>query len=1066
MKPHYIVLFGCLLLTSCGTGLRPKSALPVPLPPVTDYRPVAGVAEDREDSAREAIEFYLLKRTGGEPLPVRRLLAAQRHARGMPRYSIAQRRLLSAEKRLSAHDAFVGSWQPLGPGNIGGRTRSLVIHPGDPNTMYAGAVGGGVWKTMDGGLSWVPLSDLLPAIGISALAMDPANPDTLYAGTGEWYAGDSIRGAGIFKTTDGGATWTLLPGTTTQFFYYVNKIVLSPNDSRRVYAATWDGIFLSPDAGATWQMVLDRRGPLAGCQDLVIRTDRTADYLFAACGAEGSPDPAIFRNVDAAGPGTWELVFTAEDMGRTSLALAPSNQETVYAAVSSVSAGEWEHGLLGVYRSTAGGEADSWEARVSNQDADRLNSALFSNPSDLFADTCSGGTAARYNQGDYDNAIAVDPLNSEVVWVGGIDLFRSDDGGRTWGIAAFWQATGTQLVHADIHALAFAPGYNGSDNQGLHVATDGGVYHTGNAMAATARGDRAACAPYSTAIAWSSLNNGYAVTQFYHGGVYPGGGAYFGGTQDNGTLRGSAAAGAADWLTIMGGDGGITALDPTDPNIVFAEAPNLGLRKSENGAATFSSATRGIAEPSANFVFVAPFVLDPGNPQRLYIGGKTLWRTTDGARNWQPASAPLSDEAGNISAIAVSAANPDRVVFGTTRGFLFRAANALAADEETVWESVQPRGGYLSHVEFDPSDPKLVYVTYSQYNRMDSDSHVYRSIDGGESWTGIDGSGTAALPDVPVWTVLADPQDPSTLYVGTDIGVFVSTDAGATWARDADPFADAVTETLVLDRSAGESSLYAFTHGRGVWKTVLPGSGDPCQYTVSPESASISADGGSSPSFQVTTADRCSWAVVQRDGGAYFAVSSPGGGTGSGSFQFTPRFVNNTPAPLTSKLFVQDRIVSVTQEAAVIAGGNDEALAPFPLSALPAVLIENTANATESPDDPVHSCTGFADTRTLWFKVTAPDTGALTVVLMNRTESGTDAGTVLTGYRLADGQIGPESGCFVIPQSTGSSGFQGLEWKVSTGDTLAFEVSATLAGASDGAVPAGGNLTVIASFRN
>ncbi len=1068
MKEHIVLVGWCLVLISCGTAVKRTSATPTPLPPVSDYHPDITEAAtnnvEREDSAREAAEFYLLKRTGGAPLSADRLLAAQRHARAMPLYSIAQRRLLPARRSVAAQDVVLGNWQSLGPGNVGGRTRSLLIRPDDPDTMYAGAVGGGVWETTDRGRSWLPLSDLLPGIGISAMVMDPANPDTLYAGTGEWYAGDSIRGAGIFKTVDGGANWTLLENTANHFFYYVNRIVLSPNDSRRIYAATWDGLFFSPDAGASWQMVLDRSGSLAGCQDLVIRTDQPADYLFAACGAGDSEDPAVFRNVDAAGSGKWENVFTAEYMGRTSLALAPSDQGTIYAAVSSMEPGKWKYGLLGVFRSTSGGEAGSWEMRDSSKDPERLNTALFSNPLELFADICSGGTAGRFNQGDYDNVIAVDPIDPEVVWVGGIDVFRSDDGGRNWGIAGFWQASGPQMVHADVHVIAFAPGYNGSDNQTVYVATDGGIYRTDNATASTASGDRAACPPYATRVSWTNLNNGYAVTQFYHGTVYPGGSAYFGGTQDNGTVRGADSAGMMDWQPILGGDGGVTALDPIDPNIMFAEAPNLALRKSTNGGLAFSSATSGITEPPGNFAFVAPFTIDPSNPKRMYIGGKTLWRTTDGAGNWLAASSELPAAAGNISAIAISPADPERVLFGTSRGLVFRSSNALSTGKEAVWESVQPRTGYLSHVEFDPTDPNLVYVTYSQYKQKATESHVYRSTDGGATWTSIDGSGTAGLPDVPVWTVLIDPQNASTLYLGTDIGVFVSLDSGETWARDSSPFAEAVTETLVLDRSAGQDSLYAFTHGRGVWKTILPGSGDPCQYTLSGDSVTIPASGADSPTFTVDTGSHCSWSVVQREGGPFFTLSSPGGGTGSGSFKVTPRFVNNTSDPLVAKLLVQDTTVSITQDAAVLVDGNDESSYAFPVSHLPAVLIENTNNATESERDPVHSCTNSSDSRTLWFTVTAPHAGTLAVVLVNRTESGADAGTVLTGYRVANGQIGPESGCMVIPQSDTANGFTGLQWKVAAGDTFIVEVSATTYGGGAAATPSGGNLTLIASL--
>src|ERR1051326_2942584 len=228
-----------MVLAGCATIHRHTTAAQA----ATQITPAVAVAQESpaEDSADEAASFYLLKRTGGAELPVERMLEARRHAHTMPLYSLASRSFVRrGSVGASAHDLAIGTWQPLGPGNIGGRTLALAIRPDDPNTMYAGSAGGGVWKTTDGGQSWNPLTDLLPSLAITKLAMDPQNPDTLYAGTGEWYTnsqrGDSIRGAGIFKTTDGGATWNQLPGTVsaavTNNFYYVNKIIVSPNNSQ------------------------------------------------------------------------------------------------------------------------------------------------------------------------------------------------------------------------------------------------------------------------------------------------------------------------------------------------------------------------------------------------------------------------------------------------------------------------------------------------------------------------------------------------------------------------------------------------------------------------------------------------------------------------------------------------------------------------------------------------------------------------------------------------------------------------------------------------------------------
>jgi hypothetical protein len=1047
-----------------------RAALPVrPTPPVIEPVDRSGEEGEREDSYEEAAAFYLLKRVApGEQLPVERYLEAKRHVQQMPLYSLAQRRFVNALQKNAARDANLGGWQALGPGNIGGRTRSLLINPSDANTMYAGSVGGGVWKTSDGGASWAPLSDLLPSIGIGSMAMDPKDPNTLYAGTGEYYTGsatgNSIRGLGIFKSTDGGASWTQLRNTgSNASFYYVNKIVVSPNDSNRVYAATWTGVWLSSDAGATWRNALNRFGPNNGCQDLVIRTDLPADYLFASCGTvtNNVTQVAVFRNMDAAGSGKWESVLADDNMARTSLALAPSVQSTVYAIAANSATGDTLGAMLAVYRSDSNGDSGTWNTQVSYQDSNRLNTVLFTNPREAFADVCTNGKATFGNQGGYDNTIAVDPLNPDVVWAGGIDVFRSDDGGKNWGIAGFWQAQPPQLAHADIHGVIFAPGYNGSGNQTLFVISDGGMYRTDNASADTAKGDMAACAPYATKVRWANLNNGYAVTQFYHGGVYPGGGAYWGGSQDNGTVRGSDGSGALNWQTVLTGDGGYVAIDPHDPNVLYGESENMALRRSANGGASFVTITSTITEPTADFLFITPYVMDPGMSTRLYIGGKAMWRTDNSGQLWVQISSAIPTANGSVSAIAVSPSDPTRVVFGTSAGYVYQTDNALTSNKTTEWIPSLPRSGYLSHLEFDPGNPSILYATYSQFLANASQSHVYKSIDGGATWTGIDGAGAARLPDIPVFTLIVDPQSRQNLYLGTDIGVFVSLDGGGTWAPDDNPFADAVTETLVLDRSAGQSVLFAFTHGRGVWKVVLPGSGDPCQYSVSASLASFSAFGGTA-TFSVTTGDNCAWSAIPTTASA--TIQSPAGGKGSGSFNVTAA-ANTTALPRVTVISVQEKTFSLKQDGSLAASGNDESVAAFDMGGLPAAVVANTTGATEAASDPVHSCTKSQDSKTLWFKVTAPGPGTLRLGFANRRiDNGADAGTVLTAYPLVNGAIGNELVCSLTPQATNVITTRSPQIGVSQAGTYLIEVSATTVGAPEGAPVMGGNLLLTATL--
>ena len=232
-------------------------------------------AHEKYDQPREAAEFYKLKRVpvGETEIPVEKYLQAKEQMREMRQYSSAENRFLPSRTemerspQLEANSEALGNWTPLGPGNIGGRTRTLIIHPTGTNVMYAGGVAGGVWKTTNGGASWAPVGDLLPNIAVSALAFDPANPNIIYAGTGEgYYNGDGLRGAGFFKTVDAGVNWTRIASTDTPDFYYVNDIIVSHNNSNNIYVATKTGIWRSLNGGASWENVLIASGGL-GCTD-------------------------------------------------------------------------------------------------------------------------------------------------------------------------------------------------------------------------------------------------------------------------------------------------------------------------------------------------------------------------------------------------------------------------------------------------------------------------------------------------------------------------------------------------------------------------------------------------------------------------------------------------------------------------------------------------------------------------------------------------------------------------------------------------------------------------------
>ncbi len=816
-----------------GVRAASLSAIPTRVAATLERRLAAGggKAPMPFSQPEEAQRFFAAKRRPvGEPaVPVERYQAALEHMKAMPRHSARGPVPPGAEKIVGTTAASLGSWSELGPGNVGGRTRALLVDPVFPTTMYAGGVAGGVWKSLDGGGSWTATADLIANLAVSSLAMDPGNPSVIYAGTGEgFFNGDAVRGAGIFKTTDGAGTWTQLASTATSSFFFVNKIVVSPLDTQRVYAATRAGVFRSADGGATWSVNLIPGSSVNfGCTDLAIQSG-ALNRVFAACGTFAQA--SIFRAADD-GLDPFVLAFTdGAAMGRTTLAIAPSSPNIVY-ALSARNGGAFDQGLHKVFVSIDSG--GSWATRLNNTETNALNNLLLTNPLIATLATCFGETNQFFNQGWYDNIIAVDPVDPARVWAGGIDLFRSNDGGANWRLASYWwQPTNVpHYAHADQHAIVFHPGYNGTSNQTMFVGNDGGIFRTTNAATGTTSTDVCANAPGS--LAWTDLNNGYAVTQFYHGVPYPTGTTYLGGTQDNGTVRGSDS-GFNAWAEVLGGDGGYVAVDPGTPNVLYAENTGLSIQKSIDGGGNFVDAISGINENPNDFLFIAPFIMDPGNAQTLWTGGFVTWRTTNGAGSWSQASSLLCGQGVtvSVSAIAVAPTNRNRVAAGMSDGLgggcINRTTVGLISTGATQWLVSQPAGtvgAYVSWLAFDPTNENVLYATYSTFGV----GHVWRSGDGGATWTNIDGSGATGIPDVPVHSIAVDPHVPSRLYVGTDVGVFASDDGGATWAVENTGFANVITEALAVGAVGSTTHLFGFTHGRGAWRvptgTAVPALG-------------------------------------------------------------------------------------------------------------------------------------------------------------------------------------------------------------------------------------------------
>jgi hypothetical protein len=407
-----------------------------------------------------------------------------------------------------------------------------------------------------------------------------------------------------------------------------------------------------------------------------------------------------------------------------------------------------------------------------------------------------------------------------------VSWFRSDDGGRSWGLADWGYGGTPSWTHVDQHAIAFHPRYNGTSNQTAMIGNDGGIFRTSNARAATKQGPLAPCVTGgSPSVLWTSLNHGYGVTQFYHGTAFPDGVRYLAGAQDNGTLLGQDQSGADAWRAVFGGDGGYTAVNPVQTSILFVELQWATLRRSIDTGQIMQPVTTGLDPirsstlgPEANYLFVTPFTMDPNNPNRLWLGGEYLYRTTNIATSWSKVGPPMPDE-GLVSALAIRPGEPTHLVVGTHKGDILWSRNATSNVPSITFNTTRPRAGWVTSIAHDERNAGVVYATYGNFGG----AHVYRSTNYGATWQALPGSGSGTLPDIPVHSLVVDPDDSQRLYLGTDLGVIVSIDGGRTWMSEETGFGPAVTMWLqIVKATDGNKYLFAFTHGRGAWRVRMP----------------------------------------------------------------------------------------------------------------------------------------------------------------------------------------------------------------------------------------------------
>ncbi len=648
-------------------------------------------------------------------------------------------------------------WRNVGPFNIGGRILSVAVNPKNPRTLYIGAADGGVWKSLDEGASWFSVSDEFPTQAMGAIAIDPVDTSTVYAGTGEanFSTGRMFDGGGMMKSTDGGTTWRQIGASTLPPYCRASMIVIDPRNPSVLHAAIPDGvrdpeqagIYTSTDAGETWTLRVQGR-----MSDLVMNP-MNPDILYTHSSKvfDGATAPryGMLKSTDAGA--TWSRLDVAgivdSTMGRTSIALCGAEPDVVYIGISEV-VGDGRTWLMGVFKSTDAGV--TW--------------TKLDVPFDYMV-----------SQGWYDNIMGVHPVNPDIVYAGGVKLIRSDDGGATWTRIPDQGYGG--IVHVDQHAIAFNP----LDPDRVYVGNDGGFF-IGTDNGAT----------------WRKSDLGLSITQFVGGAMHPSNDAFLlGGSQDNGTML---TAGPPMWDHVLYGDGGNGAINPDRPNILFTTKENLKFWRSDDYGRTWTEAMGGL--PPEGSLFYIDYAMDLRAPSTLYLGTYRLYKTTDDGRSWRTlSSCPFTSTGGGcyyITAVSVAPYSSD-IVLAAAPGQV-----GISTDAGATWSVTRDQLplAYVSAVR--TFAPDTIYATIQRYGLP----KVWVSTDRGATFADITGD----LPDVPVNDIIA--LD-GTLIVGTDIGTFVSDDHGQSWQR----FGTGLPALSVqkLRYNAGTGTLRAITHGRGMY---------------------------------------------------------------------------------------------------------------------------------------------------------------------------------------------------------------------------------------------------------
>jgi hypothetical protein len=650
------------------------------------------------------------------------------------------------------------NWTFAGPvgGPIGtgaGRIGFIRLDPTNPNTIWAGAPAGGLWKSTNGGASWTTNTDFLTVIGVSDVVIDSTNTQIMYLATGDGDHSDTYS-TGVLKSIDGGATWNPsgLAWTVTQG-RTIRKLLIMPGSPSTIMAFSNAGIWRTTNSGTSWTQVLN-----SSCYDAeFMPQDPNTVY---ACGKN------FFKSTN--GGATWTTITTglpnSTNVNRLAIAVTEANTAIIYLVAGSSA----NSGLHGFYKSTNSGAS--------------FTQVTISSPSNLLGWSSAGSDVG--GQSWYDLTIDCSPTNANEVCVGGINIWRTTNGGTSWTLNGHWTGSGAPYIHADHHAMFY---YNATT---MFVGCDGGVYKTTN-----------------NGSSWIDLSNNLCIAQMYRIGLSGQTGSpnlWLTGHQDNGTNLKNGAT----YARTLGGDGMDCFIDRTNNSVMYGSYQVGGLNRSTNGGANWNSITSGL---TGNAPWVTPWYQDPTAANTIYCGRSNLWKSTNQGTNWTMLTAlPSSTHTGVVDFKVAPSSN--QTIYVVRSNAVYVTTNG-----GTTWSTITgtlPVGSaFLSRVDVKPSDPLTAIVTLSGYS---SGNKAFKTTNGGTTWTNI----STGLPNLPCNALRYDPSSTiGAVYIGSDVGVYYLDSSFLSWQ----PYFTSLPNVPIFDLEihAGTAKLRAASFGRGVWEVDI-----------------------------------------------------------------------------------------------------------------------------------------------------------------------------------------------------------------------------------------------------